>query len=170
MNWYTLLANLVVFFHLLYVAFVVVAVPVILLGGWLKWSWVRNFWFRIIHFVMMLVVVVESLIGMTCPMTTWEQDLRWAGGQIELQRDEEGNILADEKGLGTLVKTGAYRQDFVARCLQSILFFDAKQVPQWVLNCCYYSFGVLILLTLILVPPRWPWKKAAAGYPLPKSA
>jgi hypothetical protein len=159
MNWHTFLADVVVFVHLAYVLFVIVCVPLILLGGWLKWSWVRNFWFRTIHFLMMGVVVVETVFGVTCPLTTWESQLRLAGGQYDYQRDEAGNMVTTNDGYVQLAKTESYQQDFVGRCLQAVLFFDPTQVPQWVLNLCYYIFGGLVLMTLLLVRPRWPKKK-----------
>jgi hypothetical protein len=159
MNWYILLADLVVFVHLAYVLFVIICVPVILLGGWLKWSWVRDFWFRIVHFAMMAVVVVETMFGVTCPLTTWESDLRFAGGQYVFEKDEQGNDIRNEEGYGKLKGTDSYDQDFVGRCLQRILFFNPKDVPQWVLNLCYYIFGGLVLMTLLLVRPRWPCQK-----------
>lgn len=156
MNWYIVAANVIVFFHLAYVLFVIVCVPVILLGGWLEWSWVRNFWFRIIHFMMMGVVVVETACGVICPLTTWENQLRFNGGQYDYKRDANGDIIRDEEGYTQLDTTQSYQEDFVARCLRTILFFDPAEVPKWVLNLCYYIFGALILMTLILVRPRWP--------------
>ncbi len=151
MNRYIFLANLVVFFHLLYVGFVVVMVPVIVVGGWRKWSWVRNFWFRLVHFFMIGIVVVETVFSVTCPLTTWESDLRVAGGQLERAEGGDGYSYDPD--------APAYQEDFVGRLLRSIPFFDPESVPQWVLNCFYYAFGGLILVTLFLIPPRWPRRK-----------
>ena len=33
--------------------------------------WVRNFWFRLLHFLAIAVVVEESLLVAVCPLTDW---------------------------------------------------------------------------------------------------
>ena len=58
----------------------------ILAGIALRWAWVRNFWFRTIHLAMIAVVVAESLCGIVCPLTDWEDRLREAGGGAERAR------------------------------------------------------------------------------------
>ena len=40
---------------------------VVLVGALFRWHWVRNFWFRAIHFLMITVVVVESLLESSVP-------------------------------------------------------------------------------------------------------
>ena len=81
MNWYALLADLIVVIHFGYVAFVVLGLLIILLGGVLRWRFVRNFWFRAIHLTMILIVVIEALFKIVCPLTVWEYELRIAAGQ-----------------------------------------------------------------------------------------
>lgn len=71
-----LLADLVLIVHFLYVLFVVGSLPVIWLGRWLKLTFVSNYWFRYLHLAAILLVVVESLIGVVCPLTVWENTLR----------------------------------------------------------------------------------------------
>jgi len=158
MNWHIAFANVIVFIHVLYVGIVIVAVPAILLGWLLKWRWVRNFWFRLIHFIMMGIVVVETGFGMTCPLTTWETNLRIAGGQFQISYNDDGTEQRNERGQQILYTTEEYQGDFVGRLLQRILFFQPDQVSQAVLNLCYYGFGAMILATFILVQPRWPWR------------
>ena len=80
MNFYKLAADLVAAVHLGYVSFVVVGMGLILVGVWRGWGWVRNFWFRTFHFLMIAVVVAEALGGIVCPLTNWEYELRVAGG------------------------------------------------------------------------------------------
>ncbi len=157
MNWHILLANVIVFLHVLFVGFVVVMVPVILIGWWRKWQWVRNFWLRLIHFLMIMIVVVETVAGVPCPLTIWERDLRLAGGQLDYERNEDGSYKENEEGLVRLKPNKEYDGDFVARLLNRIIFYE--DVPAVVLESCYYGFGALILLGFVLVPPRWPWKK-----------
>ncbi len=81
MNFYSLAADAVVFVHAAYVGFVVLGLVAILIGRMFGWKWIRNFWFRAAHLVMIGVVVVESLFGITCPLTTWENSLRRAAGE-----------------------------------------------------------------------------------------
>ena len=60
MNFYRLLADFVVAIHFGYVLFVLVGMLLILVGIVLKWKWVRNFWFRMVHFLAIAIVVVVS--------------------------------------------------------------------------------------------------------------
>ena len=125
---YRMLADLTVAIHFGYVAFVVLGVPVTIIGGLMRWEWVRNRWFRGLHLVMILVVVLEAWAGMTCPLTTWEKELRAAAGQQ------------------------MYQGDFIANWLHDAMFFDAEP---WVFTVGYSLFGLLVIAILVLVPPRW---------------
>lgn len=124
---YQVLADVIVAIHFAYVAFVVLAVPVTMLGGVLGWQWVRNPWFRGIHLLMILIVVLESWAGITCPLTIWEKDFRMAAGDQ------------------------SYQGDFIATWLHDAMFFDA---PPWVFTLAYTLFASLVIGLLIFVPPR----------------
>jgi hypothetical protein len=132
MNLYRLLADAIVVLHFAYVVFVVLGLVVILVGIALRWRFVRNFWFRIVHFLMIAVVVAEAIGGVVCPLTTWEARLRIAAGES--------------------VDSGT----FIGRWVHRLMFFEA---PVWVFTICYCGFGLLVVLTLLLAPPRWPWQK-----------
>ena len=132
MAFYRFLADAVVVVHLAYVACVVLGMAAILTGIVLHWRWVRNFWFRSVHFLMIAVVAAESLCGVLCPLTGWEDRLRELAGE------------SSEPG------------SFVGRAVHSVLFLD---VPPSVLAACYCAFTAAVLLTLILAPPRWPGKR-----------
>ena len=80
MNFYCLLADAIAVLHFVLVAFVVGGMAAILAGVACRWAWVRNFWFRAIHLAMIAAVVAESLCGIVCPLTDWEDRLREAGG------------------------------------------------------------------------------------------
>ncbi len=69
-------ADIILIIHFLYVLFVVGSLPVIWLGAWLTWRFVRNRWFRFLHLAAILLVVAESLLGAVCPLTVWENALR----------------------------------------------------------------------------------------------
>ena len=132
MSFYRFLADLVLAVHFAYVAFVVLGLVAILLGIVLRWRWVRNFWFRAVHFLMIAVVVVESLCGVLCPLTEWENSLR--------------RLAGDSSAPGS----------FIGRWMGRIMFID---LPDSVLAACYCVFGAIVLITLIFAPPRWPGKK-----------
>lgn len=123
----SLLADFVVVFHLGYVAFVVLGLVLILAGSLFKWSWVRNSWFRLIHLCMIGVVVVESLLSITCPLTTLESYLRSKSGQTS----QPGS--------------------FMGRLAHDLLFFDLT--PNF-FTIAYCLFGAIVLATFLLVPPN----------------
>lgn len=135
---YRFWADVVVVLHATYVAVVLGGFLAILLGIVFHWQWIRNFWFRGVHFLMIGIVVVESLLGIVCPLTTWEYDLREKAGEEAVQPDS-----------------------FVGRCIHAILFYDPETCPPWVLTLGYCLFGLLVLGALVVAPPRWPWTKHA---------
>ena len=92
---YRILADLVVAIHLAVGVFIVLGMAAILLGIVLKWQWVRNFWFRIIHLLMIATVVVESILGVSCPLTDWEDKLREQAGETVEQGTFIGRLLHD---------------------------------------------------------------------------
>src|SRR4051812_17854383 len=77
---YRLAADAMVVIHMAYVLFVIVGFLLSVVGMFLKWGWIRNIWFRGIHAAMIAIVVGEAWLGITCPLTTWEQQLRAAAG------------------------------------------------------------------------------------------
>ena len=127
-TFYALSADAIALVHLAYVAFVVLGLVAILVGMLLGWRWIRNPWFRGLHLAAILFVAAEALAGVTCPLTIWEQDLRIAAGQE------------------------TFEGQFVANCVQAIMFFEA---PAWVFTLCYCLFATAVLATFVLVPPRF---------------
>lgn len=127
------LADLVLVVHFAFVAFVVGGLALIWLGGFRRWNWVRNSWFRIAHGLAIGVVVAESVCGMPCPLTTWENRLRLTAGQ------------------------GAYAESFVQHWLHRMMFFEASPATFTVL---YLLFFAAVLGSFWLVPPRRPGRQA----------
>lgn len=70
------LADTILLIHFVYVLFVVGSLPLIWLGALLKWSFVGNPWFRYLHLAAIMFVVAESLLGIACPLTVLENELR----------------------------------------------------------------------------------------------
>jgi len=125
---YGFCADAIVVFHFLYVAFTVVGECVILAGAALSWRFVRSLPFRITHLCSVLLVSAEALLGILCPLTTWEYELRLKAGQ---------RVEAD--------------LPFVARLVRSIIFYD---FPPWVFTALYIGFGAAVLITYLFIPPK----------------
>lgn len=62
-----LLANIVAATHILYFLFVVSGVVAILVGPGKGWTWIRNVWFRILHFAAVYIVVFEDVFRSNIP-------------------------------------------------------------------------------------------------------
>jgi hypothetical protein len=132
MPWARLLADLIVVFHATYVSFVVFGLVLILLGIAFRWGWVRNVWFRTLHLTAIGIVVLEAVVGMTCPLTDWENRLRRMAGE------------------------GGYAGDFIGYWAHRLIFYHAEP---WVFTVLYISFGLAVLAAFVLAPPRWPGRK-----------
>jgi hypothetical protein len=126
-SWFLLAADLLLVTHVLFVAFVVVGLALILLGKLRRWSWVRNPWFRIAHLCAIGIVVLQAWVGIICPLTTWEMALRErAGGAV-------------------------YSGSFIAHWLDRILYYRA---PPWVFGVIYTLFGAIVIASWFWVRPR----------------
>ena len=129
MNYAQILADIIVVLHAAYVAFVVFGVPVIFIGAWRGWRFARNFWFRTVHLLMIGIVALEAIVGMMCPLTVWENQLRRNAGQ----NVEQGS--------------------FIGRWAHQLIFVDFS--PQ-VLTLCYVLFAVTVIVMFITIRPRRP--------------
>jgi len=127
------IADLLVAIHFGWVMFIVLGLFVILLGGALRWRFVRNFWFRAIHLAMILIVVFEAVFGILCPLTVWEYELRVSIGQQD-----------------------ATDMPFVARLIHQLIFYE---FPPIVFTIAYCLFGAAVLISWPFIPPLLPWKQ-----------
>ena len=75
-----MIADAILVVHALFVLFVVGGLVLILLGA-RRWSWVRNRSFRTLHLAAIALVTAEALLGITCPLTMWEDMLRGGGAE-----------------------------------------------------------------------------------------
>ena len=73
-------ADAILLVHFLFVLFVVGGLVLIWLGAWLGWRWIRGLKFRITHLAAIAFVAVESMLGVACPLTVWENTLRSTAG------------------------------------------------------------------------------------------
>ena len=124
---YKILADAVLLLHALFVVFVVAALLLTIVGGYRRWQWVRNWWFRVVHLVAIVVVVAQSWAGLICSLTNLEMWLRvQAGGE-------------------------QYSGSFIQYWLQRFLYYDA---PAWVFVTAYTVFGLLVIITWLRFPPQ----------------
>ncbi|MDB2448971.1 DUF2784 domain-containing protein [bacterium] len=121
------LANAVLLLHVSFVVFVVVGLALIYLGYVRRWSWVHNRWFRGAHLAAIAIVVVQSWLGIICPLTTLEMALRAKAG------------------------VATYSGSFIQHWLQTLLYYSA---PDWVFVVVYSLFGSLVVFSWWLVRPR----------------
>jgi hypothetical protein len=75
-----MIADAVLVVHALFVVFVVGGF-VLILAGARSWGWVRNRAFRTLHLAAIAFVTAETLLGLTCPLTMWEDMLRGASSE-----------------------------------------------------------------------------------------
>jgi hypothetical protein len=122
----TSLADGVLALHALLVLFNVGALPVIWVGRFRGWAFVRNFYFRSVHLLLIGVVAAESVFGIWCPLTTWEQALR---------------------------SEPLRQHSFIAHWLHQLLFYD---LPAWTFTVAYLLFFVLVTATFYFMRPQFP--------------
>jgi hypothetical protein len=131
-NLYLLLADLVLIVHFALVLFNIGGFLFIWIGHFLHWRSVRNFAFRMTHLLAMGFIAWQAVAQLTCPLTTWENQLRTRAGQA-----------------------APYTESFIEHWLGRILFYDLNQSAFTIL---YIAFFALIVVTFWKVPPRWPQK------------
>lgn len=122
------LADIVLLVHFAYVLFVVLGLAVVWIGYFLKWDFVHNLRFRLLHLVAMGYVVYESLSNRDCPLTTWENQLRMSAGG------------------------GVYQVTFMEFWIHRIMYYDFS--PQTFM-IVYVLFFTALVLSFWYVKPRW---------------
>ena len=133
---YRILADAVLISHSVFVAFVIGGLIAIVLGAFFHWQWARNFLFRIAHLVAIAIVILQTWLGIICPLTEWEMRLRLKGGEP------------------------VYQESFIAHWLHQLIFYES---PDWVFNLCYTVFGCAVIAAWFLVPPRLLGDKASSS-------
>lgn len=76
-----MLAAAIVVIHLAVVLFIGAGLPLIYLGRALRWRWVREWRWRVLHLAAIAFVAAESLAGIICPLTLWEDAVRGEASQ-----------------------------------------------------------------------------------------
>jgi uncharacterized protein DUF2784 len=121
-----LFADLILLLHFAFVVFVVGGLVLIWIGYFLHWRFVRDIRFRMAHLLAMAFVLGESLLGIICPLTTWEEQLRLRAGQ------------------------GTYSGSFIQHWVGRIMFFN---VSERVFTVIYGVFFLLVALSFLVVKP-----------------
>ncbi len=118
-----LFADIILTVHFLFVMFVVGGLILIWIGAALGWRWIRNSWFRLAHLAAIVLVAVESLIGVACPLTQWENALRLRG---------------------------PYGGSFMRSWLHRVLYYD---LPESVFTLAYLLFALAVIITFLAIRP-----------------
>jgi Protein of Unknown function (DUF2784) len=64
-----------------------------------------------------------------------------------------GPLTEWEKRLRKMAGEGSYTGEFIGYWVHRLIFYD---VPSWVCTVLYIGFGLAVLATFVLAPPRWP--------------
>ena len=123
---YRLMADAVLLVHVAVVIFVVGGLGLVLAGNCRGWGWVNRRWFRLAHLAAIVLVVAQSWLGMTCPLTGLESWLRVQAG------------------------ASPYARGFIEHWLGRLIFYDA---PAWVFAAAYALFGALVAAAWWAFPP-----------------
>ena len=106
---------------ILFNLFGLIAIP---LGAACGWGFVRIFWWRVLHIVLLAAVAGQAMLGRACILTLWQASLAGSAGQPT---------------------------PLVARWVGRLIYWP---LPLWVFAVLYIAvFGYAVAL-LWLVPPR----------------
>ena len=126
------LAQLILSFHILIIAFNVFGLIAIPLGAWRGWQWVRIFWWRALHLATLFVVAVQALLGRACFFTIWQSRLQEAAGRQ------------------------GYRLPLIQTWIDHLLFWH---LPMIFFTTVYVLVWIGVLLLWWKVPPVLPWRR-----------
>lgn len=122
------LAQVILGLHVLVVAFNLFGLIAVPLGAWRKWGFVRIYWWRLVHLLLMAAVAVQALAGRACILTIWQAAL-------------EGDANA------------AAAPPLVQGWIEDLLYWD---FPLWVFAAGYAALLLYCFALWRLVPPERP--------------
>jgi hypothetical protein len=112
-------ADILMLLHFLWAAFMVIGLP---LGLWLRSPTLR--W---VHFGGMTLTAFFAAAGMYCPLTVWEETLRWGTD-----------------------RSFSFEGGFLVHHLSSILY---PQIEPWFLRSVSVFWGALTVLSMVVIKP-----------------
>ena len=133
---YSLVADVILVVHFAFIVFVLGGQACVVVGHFLNWRWVRNMTFRLCHILAIGIVVALSWADQLCPLTAWENSLRYAAGEQP------------------------YAGSFVGYWVGRLVYYDA---PQWLFIVGYSLFGALVLATWIWIRPERDSSNTSTG-------
>jgi hypothetical protein len=131
-----LLADVLLVIHFMIAAFITLGFIVIPLGGWRNWRIARTRRLRQAHLVAIVFVAAETLLGIACPLTVWEDMAR-----------------------GT---DASARGGFIAGAVRPMLYYD---VPLWWFGVIYVVAAVLAIAAWFALPPAGARTHGAGATP-----
>jgi Protein of Unknown function (DUF2784) len=135
-----LFAELIFWLHITIIGFNVFGLVVVPLGAWRGWSFVRIFWWRALHLLMLIAVAVQAALGRACFLTIWEDELMTRSGE------------------------STTHTPLIQGWLSELIFWP---LPLWVFAALYIAIFIYAVALWRLVPPR-SWAKLA--FPPDKAA
>ncbi len=132
---YQLLADAVLSLHFGIVVFVIGGLALIVAGNLRGWRWVNAWWFRLAHLAAIAVVVAQSWLGITCPLTTFEMWLRAQAG------------------------ASTYGGSFIEHWVARLLYYEG---PPWAFALVYSLFALAVVAVWWRFPPERKRRSAAS--------
>lgn len=127
MNGFHLAADVTAVIHVGIAAFLVGGFTLIWVGYFRGWKWIRHRKFRYLHGLLLAMVTLESIVGLTCPLTALEDWLRYG-------HPDQGEV----------------RASFIQKIVHRILYYD---MDPWVFTVVYILFLAAVLFTWKWIPP-----------------
>jgi hypothetical protein len=121
-------ANLVAALHIAYFLFVVCGFAGIVLGARKGRTWIYNPWFRIAHLCAVLMILAEDMFHFPCALNVLESSLRAAPANAGGEPSAVSGVF-----------------DLLLR----------HTIPGWFLDGMYWTLGVVLVLLMFVLPPRF---------------
>ena len=123
------IAEAILWFHVVVIAFNVFGLVAIPLGAWSGWKFVRVFWWRALHLGLLGIVALQAVLGRACFLTIWESDLQRRAGEA------------------------TSTEPLIRRWVSQAIYWP---LPLWFFAMLYVAVCAFTLLLWWLVPPRSP--------------
>jgi hypothetical protein len=142
-------ADVVITLHFAFMLFVLFVQALVLIGWPFGWRWTRNFWLRLAQVVCIEIVAGQAIVGLECPLTSLERDLRGS-----LRPAQPGDSELEESDLEREKLHYLEGASPIARFAHDRLFYSSLSGWYDVVSA---GFGLIVLLTWLCVPPRLPF-------------